>query len=130
MGVIQAPELYRCAVSINGVLNLPKLIADDLRYIGGSEWTEHMGLDESRASEVSPYHQAKRIEDPILVIQAEDDTRVHADQGQIFSKRLERLDKDVEYVEVEFGGHSMSNETARLTILRHIETFLEQYLAR
>lgn len=130
MGVIQAPELYRCAVSINGVLNLPGLIADDQKYIGGSEWTEHVGLDEARASEVSPYHQAERIEDPMLVIQAEDDTRVHADQGRNFSKRLERLDKDIEYVEVEFGGHSMSNEAARLIILSRIETFLERHLAR
>ena len=129
MGAIQKPELYRCAVSINGVLNLPRLISDDHQYIGGSEWTEHMGLDEASATEVSPFHQAERMEDPILVIQAEDDTRVHADQGRNFSRQLERLDKDIEYVEVEFGGHTMSNEAARLTILRSIESFLEQHLA-
>jgi dipeptidyl aminopeptidase/acylaminoacyl peptidase len=130
MGAIQAPELYRCAVSINGVLNLPRLIADDLQYIGGTEWTDHMGLDEARASAVSPYHQAERIEAPMLVIQAEDDTRVHADQGRNFSKRMEQLDKDIEYVEVEFGGHSMTNEAARLAILSSVESFLERHLAR
>ena len=124
MGVVQEPELYRCAASINGVLNLPRLIADDQNYIGGSEWTEHMGLDSARATEVSPWHQAERIEVPMLVIQAEDDTRVHADQGENFSNRLKRMDKDVEYVSVEFGGHSMTNEAARLTILRRVEAFL------
>jgi dipeptidyl aminopeptidase/acylaminoacyl peptidase len=129
MGLIQTPELYRCGVSINGVLNLPRLIADDQQYIGGSEWTKHIGLDEARASDVSPYHQAERIEDPILVIQAEDDTRVHADQGQGFSKRLERLDKDVEYVEVEFGGHSLTNEAARRVVLSRLEAFLGEHLA-
>ena len=129
MGAIQAPELYRCAVSINGVLNLPRLIADDQQYIGGSEWTKHVGLDEARASAVSPYQQAERIENPMLVIQAKDDTRVHADQGRNFSRRLEQLDKDIEYVEVEFGGHSMMNEAARLTILNRVESFLGRYLA-
>ena len=128
MGAIQQPELYRCAVSINGVLNLPRLIADDKNYIGGSVWTKHMGLDEARASDVSPYQQAERIEDPVLVIQAKDDTRVHGDQGRTFSRRLRQLDKDVEYVEVEFGGHSMTNEAARHVILSRLEEFLGEHL--
>ncbi len=128
MGVIKAPELYNCAVSINGVLNLPRLITDDKKYIGGSEWTEHVGLDEERSSAVSPYHLAAEIEDPVLVIQAADDTRVHLDQGESFSRRLQQLDKDIEYVEVEFGGHSMTNEAARQIILSRVEAFLEKHL--
>jgi len=55
---------------------------------------------------------------------------VHADQGRNFSKRMEQLDKDIEYVEVEFGGHSMTNEAARLAILSSVESFLERHLAR
>ena len=96
--------------------------------IGGTEWSKSVGLDESRASAVSPYHQAARIEDPILVIQAEDDTRVHADQGRNFARQLERLDKEVEYVEVEFGGHSMTNQEARRVILDRVEAFLDAHI--
>ena len=60
MGAVQTPDLYRCAASINGVLDLPRLIADDRRYISGSVWTRHMGLEDENAKSVSPYHQAKR----------------------------------------------------------------------
>lgn len=127
MGAIQEPDLYRCAASINGVLNLPRLIADDKKYIGGRAWTRHMGLSEAKASDVSPYHLAEELQDPLLIIQATDDARVHTDQGKGMARRLKRLKKDHEYVEVDFGGHSMSNEPARLTILRSVEAFLAKH---
>ena len=125
IGAVQTPELYQCAASINGVLDLPRLIADDKRYIGGSAWTRHLGLEDESAKVVSPYHQAERIQVPMLIIQAKDDSRVHEDQGRRMSRRLERLDKPVEYVEVELGGHSMTNENARTVILTSIESFLD-----
>ncbi len=129
MGAVKTPNLYRCAASINGVLNLPRLIADDKSYVGGRSWTKHMGLDDENAKAVSPYHRAEEIVVPMLIVQAMDDTRVHADQGEGMAKRLRRLDKPVDYVEVEFGGHSMTNEAARLAILTALEDFLDRYLA-
>ena len=128
IGAVQTPELFQCAASINGVLNLPRLIADDRSYIGGSVWTRHMGLDGEAVDAVSPYHQAERIRVPMLIIQAKDDSRVHLDQGRQMARRLERLDKPVEYVEVELGGHSMTNESARRTILSSVERFLQANL--
>ena len=128
IGAVQTPELFQCAASINGVLNLPRLIADDRSYIGGSVWTRHMGLDGEAVDAVSPYHQAERIRVPMLIIQAKDDSRVHLDQGRQMARRLERLDNPVEYVEVELGGHSMTNESARRTILSSVERFLQANL--
>ena len=130
MGAIQEPDLYQCAVSINGVLNLPRLMSDDKKYIGGRAWTQHMGLSESRASDVSPYHRAEDLHDPLLIIQADDDARVHTDQGKTMARRLKRLKKPHEYVEVEFGGHSMNNEPARLTIIQSVDRFLDQHIGR
>ncbi|MGI9261848.1 MAG: alpha/beta fold hydrolase [Woeseiaceae bacterium] len=129
MGAVQTPELYQCAASINGVLNLPRLIADDRAYIGGTVWTRHMGLEDERAFTVSPYQQAEHINIPMLIIQAADDVRVHLDQGKRMARRLERQDKPVEYVEVELGGHSMRNEVARRKILASLEAFLAKNIA-
>lgn len=128
MGAVQTPDLYQCAASINGVLNLPRMIADDRRYIGGSVWTRHVGLEDESARSVSPYHQADRIRIPMLIIQAQDDARVHLDQGRRMARRLERDGKPVEYVEIELGGHSMDNEEARQAILRSLEAFLRANL--
>jgi dipeptidyl aminopeptidase/acylaminoacyl peptidase len=124
MGVVQEPDLYRCAASINGVLDLPRLIADDRKYIGGSAWTRHVGLADENAKNVSPYHQAEQIRVPMLIVQARDDSRVHLDQGKRMAARLRKLGKQVEYVEVELGGHLMNNENARAQILESLEGFL------
>ncbi len=128
MGVVQTPDLYQCAASINGVLNLPRLIADDRRYVGGSAWIEDIGLEGERAAAVSPYHRAEDITVPLLIIQAQDDSRVHEDQGRGMADRLRGLGKLYEYVEVELGGHSMTNEAARRTILSSLESFLAEHL--
>ena len=126
IGAIRNPELYRCAVSINAPLNLPRMISEDKRYIGGRTWSRHFGLEEAKASDVSPYHLAESLERPLLIIQAEDDTRVHIEQGEGTYKHMKDLGKDVSYVSVEHGGHSMYNEPARLTILNSVETFLAE----
>jgi dipeptidyl aminopeptidase/acylaminoacyl peptidase len=128
MGAVQTPDMYQCAASINGVLNLPQLINDDRHYIGGTVWTRHMGLEDENAKVVSPYHQAEKIKIPMLVIQAKDDANVHLNQGQGMAERLRKLNKPVEYVEVDLGGHSMDNEAARQTILQSLETFLMESL--
>lgn len=128
IGAIRDPDLYRCAASINGVLNLPRQILDDQRYIGGDRWTEHVGLDGERSKTVSPYHLADTLQVPLLVIQSADDTRVHAVQGRGMADRLRKLDKDVEYVEIDFGGHFVQNVAGRTTILASLEAFLARHL--
>jgi dipeptidyl aminopeptidase/acylaminoacyl peptidase len=97
--------------------------------IGGSVWTKHMGLDGERAKAVSPYHQAEQIVIPMLIIQATDDARVTSEQGQRMARRLKRLEKPVEYVEVAIAGHSMNNQAARLVVLESLESFLSTHIA-
>lgn len=60
----------------------------------------------------------------MLIVQAKDDARVTSEQGQRMASRLQKLNKPVEYVELASGGHSMSNEAARLTMLTSLESFL------
>lgn len=124
MGAIKTPDLFKCAASVNGVLNLVRQIEDDKDYIGGGLWTRHMGLEGENVKAVSPYHQAERIKIPMLIIQARDDPVVHRNQGAGMADRLHDLDRPVEYIEVELGGHSMTTESARLEILQSLETFL------
>ena len=128
MGLIKTPELFQCGVSINGVLNLPRLIQDDKEYIGGTEWTRHVGLEGDKAKAVSPLHQADKIVKPVLIIQAEDDPRVHKDQGRSMAKRLESLGKEHRYVEIQFGGHSVRNVEGRKKILQSVGEFLAEHI--
>ncbi len=128
MGAVKTPALYQCAASINGVLDLARHINHLENYVGGSYWTRHMGLEGASPNDVSPFHQAERIEVPLLIVQADDDPLVTRDQGERMAKRLRRLDKPVELVTVPLGGHSMYNEPARLTILESLQAFLDRHI--
>ncbi|MGF1606460.1 MAG: alpha/beta hydrolase family protein, partial [Rhodothalassiaceae bacterium] len=65
MGTVKTPDLYQCAVSINGVSSLPKLAA---RYSFSPDYRrfirEYVGLEGERLSKVSPVHQAEAIKAP------------------------------------------------------------------
>jgi len=51
-----------------------------------------------------------------------------ADQGRTMARRLEQQKKAVTYIEVEHGGHSMTNTAARQEILVALEIFLAENL--
>jgi predicted esterase len=64
----------------------------------------------------------------MLIIQATDDPLIQQHQGASMAAKLEGLGKAVEYVEIEFGGHSIDNVGGRAVVLKSLEVFLEQYI--
>ena len=128
MGLIRSPELYQCGVGINGVYNLPAMIAYDNDYVGGTIWTRHIGLDGERSRSVSPHHMADQVEAPFLILHAEDDTRIDIDQAKGFHKQLRKSGIESELVIVKHGGHSMLSSAARRQILEATERFLSEHL--
>ena len=130
MGAIKTPDLYACAVSINGVLDLLRLIDESGDYIGGRVWVRHMGLEGESAKAVSPLHLADQIRIPMLIVQAADDVTVPKRHGQAMAERLRKLDRDVEYIELERGGHRLTDLQARTRVLQALESFLERHTTR
>lgn len=126
IGLVTAPELYKCGIGINGVYNLPQQIADSNEYVGGTAWTRHIGLDGESTRSVSPHHQASRYVAPFLIIHAEDDHRVRVGQADNFYKTLIDNEKVARLVKVEHGGHSMVDVAAREKILIEMERFLQE----
>ena len=75
MGLIQHPDLYACGASVNGVMNIPAIKSADRNVIGGRSWIKSVGLEGSDDADVSPYQQAERISDPVLLVAAKNDAR-------------------------------------------------------
>ncbi|MEM7083822.1 MAG: S9 family peptidase [Pseudomonadota bacterium] len=125
MGAVKTPDLFRCAASINGVLDIPRQVNDGRKYVGGKAWSEAISLEGASLKDISPLHQAEKITIPMLIIQAKDDARVHKEQGSSMAKRLDKLGKTHTYITVDHGGHSMNNEPARAIILESVERFLD-----
>ncbi|WP_262693925.1 alpha/beta hydrolase family protein [Kordiimonas aquimaris] len=131
MGVIKEPDIYRCAISVNGVMNLPKLKSGDRKSaIGGRSWTQRMGLEGSKDAEVSPYHRAKDINVPVLLMSSVDDARVPWEMSQDMHKRLRKLNKDSTFVKITDGTHHMVTAQSRLTALTEAAQFLNKHIGQ
>lgn len=130
MGAIQEPALYACAVSVNGVTDLPDMKSFDKNFIGGDVWIQNMGLAGAKDKDVSPYHLADQIRTPVLLIAAKDDTRVPVRQSENMHSRLRKLKKDSRFVELKDGGHSLITMKSRLTMLKETERFLKKHLGK
>lgn len=131
MGVVKTPDLYRCAISINGVTDLGRLIRSDRDYIGGKYWSRLIGDpgdDRAQLRETSPYKQIDRISSPILLIAAKDDRRVPYRQSETMAKALKKAKKKYKYVELESGDHGLVTEPARIAALQAVEAFLAKHL--
>jgi dipeptidyl aminopeptidase/acylaminoacyl peptidase len=88
-GAAFTPELYKCAISINGVFDLPMMIAYEEKLAGERSstvayWREHMGSPrDPRLAEKSPSRHAAGITAHVLLIQSADDTVVPAEQSDM-----------------------------------------------
>jgi dipeptidyl aminopeptidase/acylaminoacyl peptidase len=133
MGAVKTPDLFKCAISINGVSDILKLLKDDngafkdevsARLIGD------LDKDRERLKATSPYYNAEKITAPILLIHAKDDQRVDYRQSIRMRDRLQEVGKSVEYVEIADGEHFLENEAARVTYLTAVESFLAKHLGK
>ncbi len=127
MGVAATPDLYQCAVSINGVLDLVQHIdsADKLLYedINRAIWNKR-----KTAKEFSPYHLAKHIKAPLLLMAAKKDTVVSYKHSKKMYKRLKKLKKPVEYIEFKEGEHYRTHEANELQKFKAMEAFIDEHI--
>jgi dipeptidyl aminopeptidase/acylaminoacyl peptidase len=108
-GVINAPELYRCAISISGIFDLYDYMANP------PEWGMELGIryarykigdperDEEMLRKYSPINNYEKIETPLLIFRGAKDFRNA-------SIDLKPLIKDLKRRGIECGYHVFNNE--------------------
>lgn len=128
---IKAPGLFSCAISFNGVLDLPGIIANDqYGYVGGKALVEHMGLEGAPPESVSPIHNAEKINIPMLLVAAEDDAVVSASQTRRMHDKLRAQGKLSDLMILPEGGHGLDTAPARTVFYEKLERFLEAKMKR
>jgi len=127
VGLAKNPELYKCGVSINGVLDLEKMIADSrsllFRTINRAVWNSP-----EEAEAVSPYRLAERMISPVLLIASERDTVVPVQHSRKMYKKLKKLGKNVSYVELDDGEHWRTTDKHEVIKLKKLEEFLARHI--
>ncbi|MES1195761.1 MAG: S9 family peptidase [Steroidobacter sp.] len=129
------PEAYRCAVSVAGVSDVKRLVADTintgvsdesratrylLRYIGADN------PDDPRIDEISPALHADKIKIPILLLHGSNDSVVQFEQSQIMADALRKAGKSYELVKLKSEDHWLSKAETRLQMLEETVRFLEK----
>lgn len=133
-GAAFTPDLYACAVSINGVSDLPRMMGW-LRQKYGDEsdalqaWTDLVGApyDGSLAAS-SPSSAVAAIRAPILLVHGTDDSVVPYGQSAWFAKLLEDNSKSYQFIKLAGEDHWLSTARTRLEALQAIGDFLAKYL--
>ncbi len=132
MGVVKEPDLYRCAISVNGVSDLIGFLdhkssfPTEIHY-----WKSHIGdpkTDRERIIAVSPARNAKRIKASVLLIHGRNDTVVPVDQAKTMAKALRRADVPHKLIKLKAEDHNLSFGKTRIATLRATEAFLREHL--
>lgn len=131
MGAVKEPNLYKCAASLNGVTDMPRLIRDEKEFVGGNFYLQAIKPqdDEVSTRDISPRHNIDKINIPILLVQGDIDRSVVVDHGRTMARALKRAKKDYIYIEQEDGDHSLSYEKNRIEFLQALGDFLATHLA-
>ncbi len=134
-GAAFTPDLYACAVSINGVSDLPAMLGFALKR-GGDEsdalayWRAHIGsVHDPNLAAKSPVRSAATVRAPILLIHGEDDTVVPIMQSQLMANSLKEAGKSHAFAKLKGEDHWLSSSDTRVRVLQEIEVFLGKFLA-
>ena len=132
-GATLTPDLYACAVSVNGVSDLPSMIGNAGRFseIIAEYWETRIGSrfrDSDELAAVSPARRAASTGAPIMLIHGKDDTVVPFYQSEIMRNALADANKPYEFVELEGEDHWLSIEETRTEMLRKSIEFIDKHI--
>ena len=133
MGAVRRPDLYKAAISICGVGDLPEMLAYEKRDDSSAEnevyrfWSTRIGDAEDDAAALalaSPRRRAAEVGCPIMLVHGAEDGIVPVFQSRRMKEALDRAGKAVDYVEIRGGGHADWEDDVELNLMtRYIELF-------
>jgi dipeptidyl aminopeptidase/acylaminoacyl peptidase len=133
-GAAFTPDLYRCAVSVNGVANLPAQLGYQKEHTGAESnqlayWRDHVGSStDPNVIGKSPARAAAQIKVPVMLMHAANDTVVPESQSREMMRELAKLKKPVTYVSLAGEDHWLSQSATRVQMLKELEKFLNTQL--
>jgi dipeptidyl aminopeptidase/acylaminoacyl peptidase len=132
-GAAFTPDLYKCAVSINGITDLPalmrELVPDRSRVVSASQstWSERVGAPNDPAlATKSPINSVKEIKIPVLI--AYGASAVPSEQSKRMASALRAAGKSVTTVEIPGEDSWLERTDALVLVYREVEKFLREHL--
>lgn len=128
MGLVKTPSLFKCGISIAGVMNLKMLVYESRKYVGSNFVENQIGDDNDDLASRSPYYGVEKITSPLLLIHGEEDRVVDVSHSRQMFDEMKDEDKQVEYIELENGSHFLKIQRNRHAVFAAMERFLALHL--
>ena len=131
ISAVREPNLYQCAVSLNGVSDLRAVLRRMRKYIGGFYMTRHIGRlwkDDESLRRDSPINHIDDIRSPMLIVASADDRIVSPVESRRMFKALQDSGKPSEFIELAEGDHYLSRQDNRRIFSEAMLEFLNRHL--
>ncbi|GJL90810.1 alpha/beta hydrolase family protein [Hyphococcus sp.] len=132
-GATLTPQLYACAVSVNGVSNVPQLLSDrsgddpDNKY-----WKRRVGsrFDAEQMRGINPVHEVTRVTPPTMLIHSEHDIVVPVGQSRTMRNALNNMGIEHVFITMKGEDHWLSTAAARTEMLQRSIEFIDRHIGR
>jgi dipeptidyl aminopeptidase/acylaminoacyl peptidase len=135
-GVVNEPDLYRCAITEAGVFDWEEdlKVQKHDRFDSPSYARYLMNLGDPKKNpalfdKISPGRHTSRIRVPVFVAGGKDDPVVEITQSKSLISELKKNNVPHETYIVGREGHGMGNLTHKVELYRRIEAFLAKHMA-
>ena len=135
-GAAFSPHTYACAVSIDGIADLPAYLTAVHREFAGSRsaqevrayWRSEVGSPtDAKVIAESPLNAASQVLAPVLLLYTAKDSDVPVAQMQDMERALKKLGKPVSFIRLG-ADSSIYRPATRRKVLRAIDAFLGRVL--
>jgi dipeptidyl aminopeptidase/acylaminoacyl peptidase len=137
-GAAFTPQLYACAISVNGIADLPALLQQTVQaYVPFGriystkidEWTARIGKPSDSALEKkSPINYVAAISAPILILYGTTDDVTPNAQSERMAAALSKAGKSVKAVKLPAEERWLSRSETRIQMLNEVDAFLREHL--
>jgi dipeptidyl aminopeptidase/acylaminoacyl peptidase len=135
-GVAFTSDIYACAVSVNGVSNLPEMLGWEAAHHGSESnsvgyWKDSIGSKgDPMVAARSPARAAGQVRAPVMLIYCADDTVVPNSQSQEMAQALKLRGTPYSVVKLDGDDHWLSRTDTRVQMLKTVEGFLAESLRK
>ena len=140
MGMVNDPDLYKCAINFAGVTDINLMYSghwsmdSDLSsaYIkyGMPKMVGDKVADAAQLKATSPIEQAARIKGPLLLAYGAADVRVPIYHGRLFHDAVKKTNPNVEWVVYPDEGHGFVVDKNEIDFYNRVEAFLDKHIGR
>ena len=124
MGAVKEPTLYRAAIAIAPVTDLPTFVDRLYDFVFWGKSVASIGTDKALLVRTSPARNADKIMIPTLLIHGRKDYTVPVEQTEQMEKALKKADKSAQVLYLDEANHFLSRPDDRIAALKAIEKFL------